>query len=107
MIKPSRFFREFIHLLYGAGHIFAVLFVLFVCFALILASSEASRIGFWNGIYLSAITALTIGYGDLYPCSVPGRLSAIVLGLLGIVLTGVVVAAAIKAMDEAADKPFN
>jgi hypothetical protein len=34
----------------------------------------------WDGLWWSCVTALTIGYGDLAPASVPGRLAGLVLG---------------------------
>lgn len=35
---------------------------------------------FWDGLWWSVVTALTIGYGDLAPASVPGRLTGVILG---------------------------
>jgi voltage-gated potassium channel len=53
-------------------------------------------------VYFCAITALTIGYGDVVPTSTFGRLDAILLGLLGMVFTGLIVAAAVRGVQEAA-----
>ncbi|HTH61227.1 MAG TPA: potassium channel family protein [Paraburkholderia sp.] len=52
--------------------------------------------------YFCAITALTIGYGDVVPTSTFGRVDAILLGLLGVVFTGLIVAAAVRGVHEAA-----
>lgn len=57
--------------------------------------------------YLSAITALTVGYGDVYPKTPWGRLTAVLLGLLGIVFTGVIVAATINALNDAHNEARN
>jgi voltage-gated potassium channel len=54
---------------------------------------------FGDALYLAFITALTIGYGDLTPDGTAGKITAICLGGLGIVLTGIVVAAMIKALE--------
>ena len=50
-------------------------------------------------MYLAYITALTIGYGDLTPESGLSRLIAIGIGVLGIVFTGLIVAATLKALE--------
>jgi voltage-gated potassium channel len=35
---------------------------------------------FWDGLWWSVVTALTIGYGDLAPATVPGRITGMVFG---------------------------
>jgi voltage-gated potassium channel len=52
-------------------------------------------------VYFCAITALTIGYGDVVPTSTFGRIDAILLGLVGLVITGLIVAAAVRGVQEA------
>jgi voltage-gated potassium channel len=52
--------------------------------------------------YFCAITALTIGYGDVVPTSTFGRIDAILLGLGGMIFTGLFVAAAVRGVQEAA-----
>lgn len=61
---------------------------------------SASPVG--ETIYYCAITALTIGYGDVVPTTPFGRLDALLLGLIGLLLTGLVIAAAVRAVQEAA-----
>jgi hypothetical protein len=53
-------------------------------------------------LYFCAITALTIGYGDVVPTSTFGRIDAILLGLIGMVFAGLIVAAAVRGVQEAA-----
>jgi voltage-gated potassium channel len=55
-------------------------------------------------VYFCAITALTIGYGDVVPTSTFGRLDAILLGLIGMVFTGLVVASAVRGVQQAAHR---
>src|SRR5580704_1545369 len=55
-------------------------------------------------LYFCAITALTIGYGDVVPTSTVGRIDAILLGLIGMVFTGLFVAAAVRGVQQAADR---
>ena len=53
-------------------------------------------------LYFCAITALTIGYGDVVPTSTLGRIDAVLLGLIGMVFTGLILAAAVRGVQEAA-----
>jgi voltage-gated potassium channel len=39
---------------------------------------------FWDGVWWAVVTVTTVGYGDLYPHTVPGRIIGIVVMLLGI-----------------------
>ena len=57
--------------------------------------------GLWQGIYFAFITGLTIGYGDLAPREALTRLLAVAIGFLGITLTGLVAAVAVKAFQVA------
>ncbi|HEY2019644.1 potassium channel family protein [Paraburkholderia sp.] len=59
---------------------------------------------FGETVYFCSITALTIGYGDVVPTSTFGRIDAILLGLLGVVFTGLIVAAAVRGVQEAAHR---
>ncbi len=53
-------------------------------------------------VYFCAITALTIGYGDVVPTTALGRIDAVLLGLIGVVFTGLIIAAAVRGVQEAA-----
>lgn len=49
-------------------------------------------------MYLSFITAFTIGYGDITPVTIIGRVLSVIIGLIGIIFTGLVVAIATRAL---------
>jgi voltage-gated potassium channel len=51
-----------------------------------------------NSMYLSFITAFTIGYGDITPVTIIGRVLSVIIGLIGIIFTGLVVAIATRAL---------
>ena len=53
----------------------------------------------WQGVYFAFVTGLTIGYGDLAPKQPLTQLLAIVIGFSGILLTGLVAALAVKAIQ--------
>lgn len=61
----------------------------------------------WDGVWWAVVTVTTVGYGDLYPQDVEGRLIGIVVMLLGIgflsVLTATVATRFIKS-DTASDE---
>jgi hypothetical protein len=49
-------------------------------------------------LYFTFVTGLTIGYGDLTPKHISARLLALVIGLAGIILTGLVAAISVQAL---------
>ena len=52
-----------------------------------------------DALYFTFVTGLTIGYGDLTPRHVVSRLLAVVIGLAGIMLTGLVAAVSVQALQ--------
>ena len=57
-----------------------------------------------DGTYLAFITALTIGYGDVTPDAPAARLVAVLVGVLGLALSGLVVAVTVHAANLALDR---
>jgi hypothetical protein len=54
-----------------------------------------------DATYFTFITGLTIGYGDLVPMRFATRLIAVVIGFSGILVTGLVAAVGVRALQEA------
>ncbi|HEU4350564.1 MAG TPA: potassium channel family protein [Burkholderiales bacterium] len=54
-----------------------------------------------EGLYFAFVSGLTIGYGDLVPTYPISRALAIVIGCTGILLTGLVAALAVRALERA------
>lgn len=52
-----------------------------------------------ESIYFAFISGLTIGYGDFAPQTLTARVFAVVIGVCGILLTGLVVALAVRALN--------
>lgn len=52
-----------------------------------------------EALYFSFVTGLTIGYGDFVPKHFVTRLLSLLIGLSGIVLTGLVAAVAVRALN--------
>ena len=76
--------------------VFLTLIALIVGAAAVVTHIE--KIPFGDALYFSFITGLTIGYGDIVLKTPFGRILAVLLGLIGIVFTGLMVAAAIRAV---------
>ena len=60
-----------------------------------------------DAFYFTFVTALTIGYGDLVPKGFLARLIAMVIGLTGVLLTGLIAAIGVRALQVAAVGPGN
>jgi voltage-gated potassium channel len=55
----------------------------------------------FDSFYWSFITATTVGYGDIRPVNKTSRIIAIVIGLMGLTMTGILIAVAVHAATSA------
>ena len=105
MLNPFRFLAIFLSFLGTVGWVIALLVACFFVLAVLLYFAELhqhfqnSPQGFGEALYLSAVTALTVGYGDLVPHTVVGRCLALCLAFLGVMLTGIFAGVAVKALE--------
>ena len=58
----------------------------------------------FESFYWSFITATTVGYGDIRPMKPRSRIVAVLIAFLGLVLTGILIAIAVHAANQALDK---
>ena len=61
----------------------------------------------WNkfdSLYWSFITALTVGYGDIHPLKKSSKTLSVIVGLTGIMFTGIVVAVTVHTATLAFEK---
>lgn len=65
------------------------------------------NIEFGDAIYFTCITGLTIGYGDITPETVIGRIVSIGIGLVGMLVAGLTVAIATRALNDTAVRHFE
>ena len=79
---------------YYLAKFFILILLIIILGALIISLFD--QIKFSQSLYLSFITATTVGYGDLTPVSSVSKIVAVILGVLGIVFTGTIVAVTVE-----------
>jgi hypothetical protein len=86
-------------------HVKAIILTLI---ALVVAGAAAitivEKMPFSDTLYFAFVTGLTIGYGDIVVKTPFGRWVAILIGLVGILFTGLMVAALVYAVRESMAK---
>ena len=96
------FLRHLFEILYFIrGVIVAFALLLLLC-VLVMAAAEEMPIR--SATYLVLITALTIGYGDITPVTAVGKAASVASGIFGLLITGIVVAVAVRALSQAVEE---
>ena len=98
MSSFTRFNHHFFHALAKTRGIVFGLFAWLVVNAA--ATAYFEKLPFADALYFTFVTGLTIGYGDIAPVTLAGRVVAILTGLVGILITGLIVAVAVYAVRE-------
>jgi voltage-gated potassium channel len=94
----QRFFRHFFGTLYFVrGALLAFLLLLLAC-AIVVAIAEGMSFG--NATYFVLVTALTVGYGDIVPTTMWGRIASLAAGVIGLLAFGIIVAVNTRALKE-------
>jgi voltage-gated potassium channel Kch len=57
-----------------------------------------------NGIYFAFVTSLTIGYGDIVPQRGLSRALAMIIGMTGVLVIGLVTAVAVRALEHSREE---
>jgi len=105
MSNLNSFIRHFFHaLLKIQGIVYGLLAWLVVNAA---AIAYFEKMPFTDALYFTFVTGLTIGYGDIAPVTLAGRVVAVLTGLLGILITGLIVAVAVYAVRETMEPPTD
>jgi voltage-gated potassium channel len=88
------------HFIIGLAYISPILILLLL---LILAGAwlfhRVEKRPFGEAVYMALITAITIGYGDMTPTQTVTRIAAVLLGIIGVIFTGIMVSLAVYAAN--------
>jgi voltage-gated potassium channel len=82
---------------------YAIVFVYFVALATLSAERDApgaTITSFGEAIWWAIVTIATVGYGDTYPVTVPGRVYAVLLMAGGVAMVGTASATIISLINE-------
>lgn len=82
---------------------YAVVFVYFVALATLAAERNApgaTITSFGEAIWWAVVTIATVGYGDTYPITIPGRIYAVLLMAGGVAIVGTASATIISLINE-------
>lgn len=94
--KRRRFLQNLLIILQMVWPVLSTVLVLILGLGIAVGLREGWSVQ--ESIYFSFVTGLTIGYGDLAPKTGLGRLLAILIGVCGVILTGLIAAIAVKAI---------
>jgi len=95
------FCRHLRQLLQFVWAVLGILALILLACAVGIAMVEDLRLG--EAIYFTLITGLTVGFGDITPATGIGRVLSVVAGFIGVIVIGLVVAVANRALAMAAE----
>ncbi|WP_136708656.1 potassium channel family protein [Agromyces sp. H66] len=82
---------------------YALMFVYFIALATLAAERDApgaTITSFGSAVWWAVVTIATVGYGDTYPITVPGRIYAVMLMVGGVAIVGTASATIISLINE-------
>jgi hypothetical protein len=94
----SSFTHHFFHAIWHVRTIILILIALIVAGAA--AVTLVEKMPFADTLYFAFVTGLTIGYGDIVMQTPVGRLVALLIGFIGILFTGLLVAVLVHAVRQ-------
>lgn len=100
---------SFIRLFFWSIYLIAPLLV-FLSIVIIVLGQIVGRLEKWrkfDGLYWSFITATTVGYGDIRPLKKVSKVLSVLIALVGIMLTGIIIAVTLNTASIAFEKHIN
>jgi voltage-gated potassium channel len=92
------FFYHFFRATHLVRYILGGLTLILLCISVVIWRVEEAS--FADALYLTLITGLTVGYGDISPTTWSGRIASIVAALVGLIISGIYVALATNAVQQ-------
>jgi hypothetical protein len=99
------FARHFFSILMIVRDVLIALLVLLAMGAAVISITEG--VNYWAALYFTFITGLTVGYGDILPTTVLGRIVSVLIALIGLVFFGIVVAVANRAIVKTVEEQHS
>lgn len=99
------FFSSFMRYSSYVREVFVALLLILLLGAVLLWRLES--LSFGDAVYFTMITGLTIGYGDITPETPLGKLISVGIGLVGMVIVGLIIAIATRALHETAKRHID
>ena len=99
----------FVELFFWSIYLVAPLLIFLSFFIILLGQIVCSieKWGTFDGLYWSFITATTVGYGDIRPLKKVSKALSVAIALVGIMLTGIIIAVTINTASIALEKHGN
>jgi len=96
----------FVELFFWSIYLVAPLLIFLSFFIILLGQIVCSieKWGTFDGLYWSFITATTVGYGDIRPLKKVSKALSVTIALVGIMLTGIIIAVTINTASIALEK---
>jgi len=105
-IHQLTFIRVTLAFIVIIGHLKAILLGMVVmAFGAAFGFAHFEKLPIADALYFTMITGLTVGYGDITPQTAVGRIIAIMVALMGVIFSGLIVAAALRAVGQSLTKP--
>jgi voltage-gated potassium channel len=95
------FLRHFVYFIHFVRGVLVALLIMVIIGCVLLMETEGFSFG--TAVYVTAITALTVGYGDITPKTATGQVVSVAIGFIGVLFNGLIVAIATRALAHAAE----
>ena len=101
----TAFIGRFVHYVTRIRDVILTLVFMIALGGWAIAVLERIRLG--NAVYFAFVTGLSIGYGDITPETIMGKIVAVAIGFVGILFVGITAAIATRALADTGDRFYK